>query len=1022
MDDDSDSDYVAIVEQPSPTVVDVSDDEDPVASNDNFGTYAKQGSVSAPVSESSTRCDKSKTDSDTIHDVFHSRMEQFLSSSKSHQSVSDIVVSGRVMKKKVVSYLILDSDSDFSDVEVCDGTSEIDTNKGAKISESASEPASNILRTLANNVTPGPASVAGKPQESSKKSLSTESSSVEETVAPHKEIVRYSADHSARRGHQNDGYCIRMGSDEETVFSSNLAKESDDEHRPQEQSGELLDLEFDVEVAEDFSEHEAEESNSCDTSSRGGHCDYEGDVLDSEELACLAYTAGHSPNFDGVTGSSGIQPLAISITEKSNKDLQAQSFRGCRTVASKELGQAVAGQKRRSNVKTHPVSCQPPTKFSRTGFTDIDRDFTKLPAVATDTAGRPSHACQEGTVRLSSSLIATSATFVLEGLSSPSALTNTGWEAQHPVRPMLLVKSSDKGVISINNVSEAFKLNPAIPQTNVYTEGVVFSSSIHKAESQGPQLQLSPHLLQSQTNAPTDLVDGPPDTDCIIRLGVDKVQSPASELIDDGASNNNAVDHAWHLGISPGGDQEEGAFDQTDEVAVDTVVKRKPQSFDCAFHMQDELVDAESEMPETFSLDVTTLNDPEFQRCLTEPVPSKKMSSFLLRAQNAKFKVCHDCGEEVLNKPCLLWGKNKVVTTNVNGVLMVTIAELARMGFIDYHIAKHKLLDKKEFPAVWSYVIDKSNERKAVLGVSLVFVVLVVNDTLTLHQYLPKRRRMLMKKGLKTPFKLVGKLYLPFHLEEPQKTHLLTNSTYTCSYITCTAVRAKRMSSRTASFQFPLFTNSSLNRDRNECLFLHAMDRVLYNSETRLIRKGSFVPSLGLMYPPCPCQEVSKLDVTEREAWKSFQSGWPPMSSLQVLRFMGCNVFCFNEDDAGSQYMHVSVAELQHRELLPAQLGTNFFQDSNLLHETGDIRFLNEKERMFLTQYFNMTCDNSIPQGNKLWYACTPFALQQLYQELSKTHYKYDQHSKALFYIMTLGHQCYWSLQVQWNPPFKTPN
>ena len=75
----------------------------------------------------------------------------------------------------------------------------------------------------------------------------------------------------------------------------------------------------------------------------------------------------------------------------------------------------------------------------------------------------------------------------------------------------------------------------------------------------------------------------------------------------------------------------------------------------------------------------------------------------------------------------------------------------------------------------------------------------------------------------------------------------------------------------------------------------------------------------------------------------------------------------------------------------------------------SQVRHIKKKETDFLSQFFEGFAEESAPH---LQHVVTPFGLREIYLRLSRSDYQFSRHSKAIYYMMTLGHHCAWTLQV----------
>lgn len=222
--------------------------------------------------------------------------------------------------------------------------------------------------------------------------------------------------------------------------------------------------------------------------------------------------------------------------------------------------------------------------------------------------------------------------------------------------------------------------------------------------------------------------------------------------------------------------------------------------------------------------------------------------------------------------------------SNVSGVLMVTMHELARIGLIDYHIANYHLMNKQAYPAVWSFVQERGSKR-CVDGVSLVFVLYVIDELL--HTEVPQGTTRRLQQILRAPFHLVGQQHTAEHssfTRNSSDSHLEAKQyNYKCSDVTRRLVKAKQQmlmlsstqvkagsSSQEDSVGTLLDTNASVCREPEELAFSLAWDRIL-NQQHKQSEEHGFSRSLHLMYPPCACQEMSKMDLIERASWRTIE-------------------------------------------------------------------------------------------------------------------------------------------------------
>ena len=349
---------------------------------------------------------------------------------------------------------------------------------------------------------------------------------------------------------------------------------------------------------------------------------------------------------------------------------------------------------------------------------------------------------------------------------------------------------------------------------------------------------------------------------------------------------------------------------ETSSSATDLETGGSQLKINDVFHVTDEAYECIGKTLDrpsvTFSTKVSTLRDAEFQRCLQEPQPSQRLLTFLLDAQDAKFRVCAACEDTVLTHPVFLWGETDLVMSNVSGVLMVTMYELARVGFIDYYVANYYLMDKQLYPAMWSFVQERGS-KQCVDGISLVFVLYVIEDVL-LHADMPRSTMKRLEHNLNTPFHLVSQSHTASHNSirgTSSDSHLEAKQyNFKCSEVTCKLIKAKQqmlMLSSTllnpdGSFQRDsvgtlLDTNSSVCLEPEELAFISAWDLILnYQCKHSVGEERGFSGSLHLMYPPCACQEMSKMDLIERASWRTIEKspGGQVSIPMAILFFDMC--------------------------------------------------------------------------------------------------------------------------------------
>ena len=919
-------------------VIDVSDDDIAEHSKDEDGVrHAPPEPSSAPASQvaSVRAC--------PVRDAFHSRMEQHLCRNNHHHSVPGLVVSKEAVKTRVTTYLLLDSDSDYDDVEFLDQPKESSSSaKDSRSSKSAGSgveteprrdknkkiPASEVAEAPAHNTGSGSNETGATASKHIPETLDLEVDEVDETEESlDAETGKMVCRKTQKKGTKN---VTRDCAEQEKQRRSNR-------QGSQSQEEVLASRGFEIDGEESL-ELEVEEWNDLEESADGGES-VDDDKHDSstelefvhESNNSMAKISGQELMDSGLDKNIGIChgiSGKMSRQKQQNKQISCVSkvlrkkVKPCRDMmGQKDSIQVNTGIDQTTLESECSTAGRCGHKESRETHHDVCAETREL-----EEESRPGQSCE-----FSESDPQHSRTG--QGMSGQKrTLSDLGPHAatQQPTRKSRRIRSSNR-----NKASKVLKAK--LPATRVVKEKSQRPSNTVAPQSQTQSVSMQPEssFQSRQSLRPMMLVmSSQQGVTCSIHLQNQLGSVEDSELYSDPAaaarSNLNdpkaglearlesgsaresfqglhakpADSSATH--ISGGTEDTCTADEQTTKEEEDA--DHTPVCFEGAtatsatdlemgnpelmitdvFHMTDETYESlghgTDRPPVTFSTQLSTLQDADFQRCLKETQPSQKLLTFLLDAQDIKFMVCPACEDTVLTHPVFLWGKTDITVSNVSGVLMVTMHELARIGLIDYHIGNYYLMDKQTYPAVWSFVQERGSKR-CVDGVSLVFVLYVIDELL--HTEVPQGTARRLLQVLRTPFHLVGQQHTAEHsgvTRNSTDSHLEAKRyNYKCSDVTCRLVKAKQQmfmlsstqvkapaSSQEDSMGTLLDTNASVCREPEELAFSSAWDRIL-NQQLKQSEERGFSRSLHLMYPPCACQEMSKMDLIERASWRTIE-------------------------------------------------------------------------------------------------------------------------------------------------------
>lgn len=899
MDNRGNSDDVTVMEEPSSAVIDISDDDDDIAIDKDKMAKAHQP---APESDS---VPPGRTNPAAIHHMFHSRMEQYLSKNNHHQSVPGIIVSKEAVKKRVIlSYLLLDSDSDYDDVEFCDPPAEqrkleansstyasrscVSAGNGSETESKQDQNSKRPTREVAeasehNKGLGGSVSAGGMASKEIPVSLDLEVEEADESLDVEAGIGKL-VDCKTQEEKAPENVTI------ETAEQDIWGRSNSPEKNTTEAVSGSPDLEVDEEEPLDL---EVEEGNDSDESSGCRECveedvdedsilveyvpesnkwvarisgqDEDASVKDSESHKGMDVGAGNMTKQKQQNKPIDHMNTALELNKGMCQDIVEHEDSIAENQGadedSLESESSVCETRDRKIKELREVSspgrsCEisdPPYAGGGQGISGQKRKSSDLDHYPHTTMFEPSSKSRRNfsvdldkASKVLRSLIATKA--AKEGsqnlTESISMQPKNVLQAQQPLRPVLLVRSSQQGVMFCTSLNNNQADQP-------------------ECESPPPESVLWPlqgHCHQSYQAAEAGSnLDGP---------HADFEESAASTSAPDSETGG------IQLKI-------EDVFQVTDETHG-----RMGQGVD--------------ESPVAFPAGVNTLLDENFLKCLQETQPSQSLLKFLLDSQDAKFQVCSVCEDNVLTHPVFLWGVMDVMMSNINGVLMVTMQELARIGFIDYHIAGHHLLDKKLYPAVWNFVRGRRSQQ-CVDGVSLVFVLYIIEYVLILAEPQSSKRYMALTQALNTPFQLVGQRHTGAHgcLARSNSDGHSSIPRFKCSGVTCKLVKAKRRmlmlnttevnpesSSENNGIETLLDTNPSICRTPEELALSSAWELAMNHQRQNSQESGvSFSRSLQLMYPSCACMEMSKMDLMERASWRTIQKtrGSQVMSSSVVV-------------------------------------------------------------------------------------------------------------------------------------------
>ena len=972
-----------IIKEPTSVVIDVSDDDIAEHSKDEDGVrHAPPEPSSAPASQvaSVRAC--------PVCDAFHSRMEQHLCRNNHHHSVPGLVVSKEAVKTRVTTYLLLDSDSDYDDVEFLDQPKESSSlAKDSRSSKSAGSgveteprrdknkktPASEVAEAPAHNRGSGSNETGGTASKHIPETLDLEVDEVDETeesldAETGKLVCRKILD--AETGKLVCRKTQKKGTKNITRDCAEQKKQRrSNRQRSKSQEVVLASRGFEIDREESL-ELEVEEWNDLEESADGGESVEDDKHVSSTELefvhesnnsvakisgqklmdsdldkntgicqgisgkmsrqkrqnkqiGCVNKVLGKKEKpcrdmmgqKDGIQVNTGINQITLEsecstaglcghkesrethhdvCAETRELEEESRPGQSCQSSESdpqhSRTGQGMSGQKRTSSdLGPHAATQQPTRKSRRIRSSNRDKASkvlkAKLPAtrVVKEKSQRPSNTAAPQSQPQSISMQPESSFQSRHSLrpmsqrpsntaapqSQPQSISmqpESSFQSRQSLRPMMLVMSSQQGVTCSIHLQNQLG---SVEDSELYGDPVAAARSNLNDPKAGLEARLQSgsarESFQGLRAKPADSsathISGGTEDTCTADEQTTKEEEDADHtaVCFEGATATSATD--LEMGNA--------------ELMITDVFRMTDETYESLGHVTDR-------PPVTFSTQLSTLQDADFQRCLQETQPSQKLLTFLLDAQDIKFMVCPACEDTVLTHPVFLWGKTDITVSNVSGVLMVTMHELARIGLIDYHIANYYLMDKQTYPAVWSFVQERGSKR-CVDGVSLVFVLYVIDELL--HTEVPQGTTRRLLQVLRTPFHLVGQQHTAEHssfTRNSSHSHLEAKR-YKCSDVTRRLVKAKQQllmlsstqvkagsSSREDSVGTLLDTNASVCRDPEELAFSSAWDRTL-NQQLKQSEERGFSRSLHLMYPPCACQEMSKMDLIERASWRTIE-------------------------------------------------------------------------------------------------------------------------------------------------------
>ena len=937
------------IKEPTSVVIDVSDDDIAEHSKDEDGVrHVPPEPSSSPASQvASVRACQ-------VRDAFHSRMEQHLCRNNRHHSVPGLMVSKEAVKTRVTTYLLLDSDSDYDDVEFLDQPKESSSSaKDSRSSKSAGSgveteprrdknkktPASEVAEAPAHNTGSGSNETGGTASKHIPETLDLEVDEVDETEESldaetgklvcrktQKKGTKNITRDCAEQEKQRRSNCQGSKSQEEVLASRgfeidreesleleveewNDLEESADggESVEDDKHGSSTELEFVHESNNSMAKISGQELTDSDLDKNTGICHGISGKMSrqkrqNKQISCVNKVLGKKEkpcrDMRGQKGSIQVNTGIDQITLESEcstaglcghkesrethhdvcaetRELEEESRPGqsCEFSESdpqhSRTGHGMSGQKRTlSDLGPHAATQQPTRKSRRIRSSNRDKASkvlkAKLPAtrVVKEKNQRPSNTAAPQ--------------------SQPQSISmqpESSFQSLQSLRPMMLVMSSQQGVTCSIHLQNQLG---SVEDSELYCDPVAAARSNLNDPKAGLEARLESGSARESFQG---LRAKPADSSAT------HISSGTEGTCTADEQTTKEEEDADHIAVCF-----EGA---TATSATDLEMGNPELMITDVFHMTDETYESLGHVtdrpPVTFSTQLSTLQDADFQKCLQETQPTQKLLTFLLDAQDIKFMVCPACEDTVLTHPVFLWGKTDITVSNVSGVLMVTMHELARIGLIDYHIANYYLMDKQTYPAVWSFVQERGSKR-CVDGVSLVFVLYVIDELL--HTEVPQGTARRLLQVLRTLFHLVGQQHTAEHssfTRNSSDSHLEAKRyNYKCSDVTRRLVKAKQQmlmlsstqvkagsSSQEDSVGTLLDTNASVCREPEELAFSSAWDRIL-NQQLKQSEERRFSRSLHLMYPPCACQEMSKMDLIERASWRTIEK--TPGSQVSVSK------------------------------------------------------------------------------------------------------------------------------------------
>ena len=301
-----------------------------------------------------------------------------------------------------------------------------------------------------------------------------------------------------------------------------------------------------------------------------------------------------------------------------------------------------------------------------------------------------------------------------------------------------------------------------------------------------------------------------------------------------------------------------------------------------------------------FPVEVSTLQNRVFQENLQMQPFSEPLLSFLLRAQDAKVAVCSGCGDAVLANPSVEWGSRRLAVYIKEGVLMVTLQDLVHLSFFHFKMIKHPLMGKESYPGVWSSVQTAGHVRRD--AVSLVFLSFITED-IVLHQQLSQKARERLLQAQSMGMIMVGNDHksstcLRFPKEKVEYRarrdfgSMIASSSHSVRVKKTSSYMAYKISQANSGLhpdphpvaipqQHPAGHSGShpliFVRKRKAAAVSEAermeQERLVASNIDQVFKKFQLCgdKSSPLIFPCCPCSALSDRDQLERSWWCSIQ-------------------------------------------------------------------------------------------------------------------------------------------------------